>query len=80
MLLRSFSRHLRDHDWLAVFVEVIVVAVGFRANDELQAWLTKAWGMQRELQWVHGRRRGLAEDALEALRAYQAQLGRADAQ
>ena len=28
MLVRSFSRHVRDHDWLAVFVEVIVVAVG----------------------------------------------------
>ena len=42
------------------------------ANDELQAWLTKVWGMQVELQRVHERRRGLAEDALEALRAYQA--------
>lgn len=23
MLVRSFGRHIRDHDWLAVFVEVI---------------------------------------------------------
>ena len=43
-------------------------------------WLTKDWGMQRELQWVHGRRRSLAEDALEVLHTYQALLGRADAQ
>ncbi len=46
----------------------------FLANDALQAWLTKVWGMQEELQWVHGRRRSLAEDALETVRAYQARL------
>lgn len=56
--------------------EVRAAVERFRANDELQAWLTKVWGMQEELQLIHGRRRSLAEDALEALRAYRTRLER----
>ena len=64
---------LDDMVGVATDLEAVRAAVErFRANDELQAWLTKVWGMQVELQRVHERRRGLAEDALEALRAYQA--------
>jgi len=56
--------------------EVRAAVERFLANEELQAWLTKVWGMQKELQLIHGRRRSHVEDALEALRAYQARLGR----
>ncbi|MEE9578401.1 MAG: hypothetical protein V3W24_02415 [Gemmatimonadota bacterium] len=54
--------------------EVRAAVARFSANDELQAWLTRVLGVQKDLQWVHGRRRSLAEDALKAMRAYQARL------
>lgn len=38
MILRSFSDHLRNNDWLAVLVELLVVIVGVYGAFQLENW------------------------------------------
>jgi hypothetical protein len=67
---------LDDLDAAETDMEELRAAVErFQVNDGLQAWLNKVWGMQKEQQWTPARRRRLAEEALQALRTYQARWG-----
>lgn len=52
MIIKRMARFIREHDWFAVFVEIIVVVVGLMLALQLDGWVEQRGERQKEAEYV----------------------------
>jgi len=64
MILRTVTRHVRDQNWVAVFLDFLIVVVGIFVGLQVTDWNAQRQAKEREHAWLIQ----LSED-LDAMRA-----------
>lgn len=53
MILRRFMQHVREQNWFAVGLDVLVVIVGIFLGFQVQAWYDKEQSKENEIAYLN---------------------------
>lgn len=52
MIIKRMARYIREHDWFAVLIEIVVVMVGLMLAFQLDGWVEQRGERQKEAEYV----------------------------
>ena len=52
-MLKRITRHIREHDWFAVIIEVVVIIIGLMLAFQLDRWREDRVERQEERTYVN---------------------------
>jgi hypothetical protein len=52
VITRRIARYIREHDWFAVLIEIVVVMVGLMLAFQLDGWVEQRGERQKEAEYV----------------------------
>ena len=52
MIIRNMARFIREHDWSAVALEIVVVIVGLMLAFQLDGWVEQRGERKQEAEYV----------------------------